>query len=219
MATDTTPSETPATAAHAPGWVRPFRINVELYERMVASGVFGDKSRAFLWEGQLVEKASKMTKGRPHVTALNELYRRLSDLLRGAEGYFVEQEQPLALGDASEPEPDLKCVRGANRDYTTRTPTTHDCPLVVEVADSSLRDDVGERLRVYAAAGVLVYWVVNIPRRRIDVYSSPSGPGASPSYLERHGYGPGEEAPVVLDGREVGRVAVDDLLIEPRGTR
>jgi len=191
--------------------LRPIRITVEIYERMAAAGVFGDKSSVFLWKGQLVEKVSDMTKGRPHVTALNDLDRLLGDLVRG-RGFFVEQDQPIALGGESEPEPDLKCVRGSNRDYVERTPTAHDCPLVVEVSDSSLADDTGEMLQAYAAAMVPVYWVVNIPRRRVDVYTGPSGPVPAPSYASHESFGPGENVPVLLDGREVGRVAVSDVL-------
>src|SRR5262249_7845209 len=137
--------------------------------------------------------------------------RLLGDLLRDT-GYFVEQDQPIALGNDSEPEPDLKCVRGTTRDYTKRSPTADDCPLVVEVADSSLEDDTGEMLRAYAAAGIPVYWVVTLRERTVDVYTRPPGPTRSPSYADRQSFGPGDEVPVVLDGREAGRVAVDDVL-------
>lgn len=204
--------ETPDPAAAAPrSGLRPYRLTVDVYERIAASGVFGDKSSIFLWKGQLVEKVSDMTKGRPHVNALNDLDRLLGDLVRG-RGYFVEQDQPIALGNESEPEPDLKCVRGSNRDYLSRTPTAQDVPLVVEVSDSSLRDDMGEMLRAYASAMIPVYWIVNIPGRRIDVYTQPSGPSASPLYEGHRGYGPGEEVAVVLDGREVGRISVLDVI-------
>jgi Uma2 family endonuclease len=210
MATATTGTVSGPAASPTPG-LRPYRITVDVYERIAASGAFGDKSGVFLWKGQLVEKVSDMTKGRPHVLAVNELDRLLGDLVRGA-GYFVEQDQPIALGNDSEPEPDLKCVRGTTRDYTERTPTAHDCPLLVEVADSSLDDDTGEVLRAYASAVVPVYWVVNIPERRIDVYSRPSGPAASPTYEEQRSYGPDDEVPVILDGREVGRIPVREVL-------
>jgi len=210
MSTSETVLETPTAPRQSPG-LRPYRITIDVYERIAASGAFGDKSSVFLWKGQLVEKVSDMTKGRPHVIALDELDRLMGDLVRG-QGYFVEQDQPIALGRESEPEPDLKCVRGAIRDYGERTPTAHNCPLVVEVSDSSLLDDTGEMLRAYASAVIPVYWVVNIPNHRIDVYSTPSGPTAVPSYAELRSYAPGEQVPVVLDGREVGLVTVSDVL-------
>jgi Uma2 family endonuclease len=209
MTTTLAPPPTPETEPAC--GLRPVRITVDLYERMIASGAFGDKSGIFLWKGQLVEKVADMTKGRPHLTAVNELDRLLDDLVRD-EGYYVEQDQPIAIGRESMPEPDLKCVRGAIRDYASRTPTALDCPLVIEVADSSLEDDAGEMLVAYAAAPVPVYWIVNLRERTIDVYTMPSGPTRSPSYAESRRYGPDEQVPVVLDGRELGRIAVRDVL-------
>ncbi len=191
--------------------LRPYLMSVDVYEKLVASGVFGDKSRVFLWKGQLVEKVSDVTKGRPHVTALNRLHRALGRLVED-QGYFAEQDQPIALDDQSEPEPVLKCVRGGVKDYAERTPTALDCPLVVEVADLSLEDDAGEMLRAYAAAVVPVYWVVNIPNHRIDVYTVPTGSAEAPTYRELRSYGPDDEVPVILDGREVGRISVREVL-------
>jgi Uma2 family endonuclease len=205
-----TTAETRQEAEPRSSGLRPFRMTVDVYERIAASGALGDKPGVFLWKGQLVEKVSDMTKGRRHVFALNRLARALPNLMPG--GYYAEQDQPIDLGADSEPEPDLKVVRGADTDYLDRTPQARDVPIVVEVADRSLGDDTGEMLRAYAAAAIPVYWVVNLPGRRIDVYTRPSGPAATPTYEDRQSYGPDNEVPVVLDGREVGRVAVRDVL-------
>lgn len=199
-----------ATATTTPG-LRPYRFTIESYERLVASGVFGDKSSIFLWKGRLVEKAPEMTKGRPHVYAVNQLGRLLGRLV--PEGWFVEQDQPMAIGNDSVPEPDLKAVRGAIEDYRDRTPSAEDVSLIVEVSDASLGDDRGRMLRAYAAALIPVYWIVNIPGRRVEVYGRPTGPSKEPTYLERRDYGPDDEVPVILDGREVGRIAARDILI------
>jgi Uma2 family endonuclease len=186
--------------------MRPYRWTVDVYHRLVASGVFGDKSSIFLWKGQLVEKVSDMTKGRPHVYAVNKLDRLLGTIV--PEGWFVEQDQPMEVGADSVPEPDLKVVRGSVDDYADRTPNAWDVPLVVEVADSSLGDDSGEMLRAYAGSSIPCYWLVNIPKRRIEVYRRPEGG----RYAEQQVYGPDDEVPVVLDGREVGRIGVRDVL-------
>jgi Uma2 family endonuclease len=210
MATATTTPTEPIKDAPASS-LRPYVMTVDVYDRIVAAGVFGDKSRIFLWNGQLVEKVADMTKNPPHIFAAGELDELLGDLVRG-QGYFVQQEQPVVLGNRNEPEPDLKCVRGRRRDYLGRKPTAADCPLVVEIADSSLRDDRVEMLQVYAAGGIPSYWIVNLPARRIDAYTGPSGPADPPGYTEHRAYGPDESVPVVLDGRELGRIAVRDVL-------
>jgi hypothetical protein len=213
MATATTRTDEPRAAPAPASGLRPYRMTVEVYERIAASGALGDKSPVFLWKGQLVEKVSDMTKGRPHVTAVNILGRLLGDLVRD-RGYFVEQDQPIAFGGDNEPEPDLKCVRGTIQEYAGRTPSAEDCPLIVEVADASLADDTGEMLRAYAAALVSEYWVVNIPGRRVEVYTGPGrrAPDGSPGYASCRQYGPDDEVPVILDGHEVGRIAVHDVL-------
>ena len=210
MATITTASATahdPATEAPAAPGFRLYRMSVDRYNRMVEAGVFCAKDPVFLWEGLLVEK---MTKGRPHVVAQNSLVKMLDRLV--PDGWYVEQDQPFDVGGRSVPEPDVKVVRGTLRDYLDRNPTPRDVPLVVEVADSSLAVDAGEVREVYAREGVAVYWIVNLPRRRIDVYTGPSGPTATPTYEGHQSYGPDDEVPVVLDGREVGRVPVREVL-------
>jgi Uma2 family endonuclease len=195
----------PAASTPSSG-MRSYRRNVETYHRLVASGVFGDKSSIFLWKGQLVEKVTDMSKGRRHVYAVNKLDKLLGTFL--PDRWFVEQDQPMEVGADSVPEPDLNVVRGRVEDYVERTPTAWDVGLVIEVADTSLADGSGEVLRAYAGSAVPRYWLVNIPRQRIEVYRRPEGN----HYAEEAVYGPEEEVPVVLGDREVGRIRVRDIL-------
>ena len=210
MATVTIQNETAADVTASSSGFRPYRITSAMYQRIVASGAFGDKSPVFLLKGQLVEKASDMTKGRKHIFAHNRLDRLLSGVIPG--GYFVEQDQPVDLGQDNVPEPDLKVVRGEDDDYLDRDPCAGDVPLVVEVADSSLRDDTGEMLGLYASALIPVYWIVNIPNRRIDVYSRPISRPEASRYEDFRCFGPDESVPVIIDGVEVGMIAVKDIL-------
>jgi Uma2 family endonuclease len=66
--------------------------------------------------------------------------------------------------------------------------------------------------RVYAAAGVPVYWILNLIDRRIEVHTVPSGPAEEPDYRERRDYGEAEFVALTLDGAEAGRIAVRDVL-------
>jgi Uma2 family endonuclease len=103
-------------------------------------------------------------------------------------------------------------VRGRARDYATHHPGSGDLALVIEIADSSLSQDRNVKGPLYARAAVPVYWIVNIPDRRVEVYSDPTGPVALPAYRQRTDYGENDSVPLVLDGTEVGRLAVRDLL-------
>ena len=71
----------------------------------------------------------------------------------------------------SAPEPDLAWV--ARRDYSRGRPVAEDVLLVIEVADSSLGFDTGEKADLYAAAGIADYWVVDVAAQRIEVRREP----------------------------------------------
>lgn len=199
--------EPPPASGAAPRRPRPHRLTIARYERMAAAGVFSEREPVFLWEGRLAEK---MTKGDFHNFSETELGTRLIRIV--PVGWHVRHETPMKVRDDGMPEPDLTVVRGAALDYKTRTPTAQDVALIVEVADSSLEVDSGEVMEVYAREGIPVYWIVNIPYRWIEVFTRPSGPADVPRYAERRIYRLDDEVPVVLDGREVGRVAVRDIL-------
>jgi Uma2 family endonuclease len=73
----------------------------------------------------------------------------------------------------SAPEPDLAWV--TQRDYSRGRPVAEDVLLIVEVADSSLAFDTGEKADLYAAAGIADYWVVDVAAERIEVRREPVG--------------------------------------------
>ncbi len=198
---------TQATESEAKGQFRDYRMTTDRYLRLVESGIFTAKDRVFLWRGRLVEK---MTKGRRHSFSAVKLDRLLDRLVPG--GFHVELEQPVLLGDDSVPEPDVMVLRGTLDEYRDRMPTARDVVLIVEVADSSLAEDSRDALRAYAAEGIPIYWIVNIPEGRFEVHGDLTGRVGVPSYRECRHYGRGDEVPVILDGREVGRVAVRDVL-------
>jgi Uma2 family endonuclease len=83
-----------------------------------------------------------------------------------------------------------------------------DCVLVVEVADSSLPNDRGRKQLIYARARIPIYWIINLIDRQVEVYTTPLPDG----YQSRQDYTPGQDVPVVINGNEVGRIPVTELL-------
>jgi Uma2 family endonuclease len=183
-----------------------YRLSVSQYLQMVDAGILTEDDRVELLEGVLV---TKMGKKPPHVWAAGQSYDALLHLV--PVGWCVFKEDPLVL-DESTPEPDGMVVRGSRDDYKELLPRAADAALVVEVADSTLQRDREEKKRIYARAGIPVYWIINLVGLRIEVYADPTGPDALPDYRMRRDYGPDDEVPVVIEGREVGRLAVRDLL-------
>ena len=183
-----------------------YRLTVAQYLAMTAAGILTEDDPVELLEGWLVEK---MSKNPPHIVATGLLLDLLPRLLPA--GWFLNVQDPIATAD-SLPEPDAALIRGARRDYLARRPTAADIALLVEVADTSLEQDRGLKKRAYARAGIPVYWIVNLIDRQIEVHTGPTGPAAEPTYAQRRDYGPAEMIPVVLDGIEVGSLAVRELL-------
>jgi Uma2 family endonuclease len=190
---------------------RLYRIPLDVYDGMARLGLLTKHDKTVLLDGLLVQK---MPKGAPHVTATKLAAKVLEGVV--PSGWHVGKEDPIGLptgptGHGSEPEPDVAVVRGTIRDYAARHPGPADMALVVEVADSSLRDDRGSLVR-YAWAEIPVAWLVNLANGTVEVYSNPTGPVAPALYQESKVYGSGDQIPVVVDGREVGQVTVRDLL-------
>lgn len=84
--------------------------------------------------------------------------------------------------------------------------------MVVEVADSSLARDQVQKKRIYARAGVPVYWIINLSENQLEVYSMPVGGAESADYQQQQNYLPTDEVPLVLDGHEIGRLRVNEIL-------
>jgi Uma2 family endonuclease len=179
-----------------------YRINVHEYERIVAAGALDD-DRLELIDGYMVKK---MPKNPPHSWST----RRILDLI-GAflpPGWLWRLEQPVRIPDFDEPEPDVAVVRGSLDDYKHRTPVPADVALLVEVSETTLDRDQREKLAVYAQGNIPVYWIVNLVDGHVEVYTDPGPTG----YRSRQDFSPGESVPVVIDGHEVGRIAVADIL-------
>jgi Uma2 family endonuclease len=114
--------------------------------------------------------------GSRHFAAL----RAAQEALRQAfgHGWEIRGQGPLALDDESEPEPDLAVVPGTFRDYRLAHPTSPS--LVVEISETSLALDRAHKGSLYARAGLVDYWIVNLPERRLEVYRGPEPDATSP---------------------------------------
>jgi Uma2 family endonuclease len=136
------------------------------YQKLGELGILPEDEAVELIDGRLIVAEPK---GAPHAT----IVARTASVLRRAFGddWFVRQQDPIALDEASEPEPDVVVVPGADLDYFEDHPARPG--LVVEVADTSLYYDRGHKGSAYARAGLPDYWVVNLVDWRIEVYRRP----------------------------------------------
>ena len=136
------------------------------YERMGAAGVFHPEIRVELVRGEIYEMAPQSA---PHAACVSLIQEALQRVL--PTGYHLRVQLPLAVGDDSEPEPDLAIVSGSPRDYRGTHPER--AILVIEVADSSLAYDRTIKREAYETAGIAEYWIVNLKASSVEVFRSP----------------------------------------------
>ncbi len=138
------------------------------YDSLIEMGLFGPEDRIELLEGFLITMSPQDPRHSSVVIALTEL---LIPLLPSRRQ--LRTQAPFAVSDGSEPEPDLAVVPRA--DYGRRHP--REALLVIEVANTSRGIDLGSKARVYAAAGVTEYWVVDVINDVVFRHLAPTGAG------------------------------------------
>jgi Uma2 family endonuclease len=181
----------------------PYSLTVRQVERMIEAGIIPERDDVELVGGTLY----KMVKQEPH----NFTVGRVADLLRRLlpEGFYIREEKSVRHGKRSLPEPDVVIAPGRSDVFRSRPPETRSLPLIVEVCHHSQKADYRDKLRRYAAAGVPIYWVVDLHRRSVAVFTQPENDG---NYAERIDYAESEDVPVILNGVELGRISVADVL-------
>ncbi|MFI5456014.1 MAG: Uma2 family endonuclease [Isosphaerales bacterium] len=179
-----------------------FRMTVDQYESLVESGVL-DGQPVELIDGLLVKKLGEKP---PHVIACEATRDELLPLI--PRGWRLTIEAPVRIPDFDEPEPDLAIVRGTREDYEDHHPGPADLGLLIEVADTTLDRDRGEKRAAYARGGVATYWIINLVDRQLEIYTDPAPTG----YQRERILKSDEQVAVMIDGTEIGRTAISDLL-------
>ncbi len=146
------------------------RLTLAQYDRMIERGVFEDEEhrRLEFIRGEIREMNPI---GSPHEVVVARLTEwSIRNLPEGRA--WVRVQCSIGLPEVqSAPEPDLAWV--GRRDYWEGRPTAEDVLLLIEVAETSLAHDCGEKAELYAAAGIADYWIVNIPDRSVEVRRDP----------------------------------------------
>jgi Uma2 family endonuclease len=154
--------------------VRPLR-RVE-YDLLVEQGAFGEDERIQLLDGELVELSPQKA---PHAGIVEALNEHLMPALVGRAR--VRVRMPLVAGELSEPEPDVAVVPADE----PRDRHPERALLVIEVADTTVRLDLVRKARIYAAAGVPTFWVIDVNADAVHVHTDPT-PGGYAT-VTRHG--------------------------------
>ncbi|MEZ6127763.1 MAG: Uma2 family endonuclease [Planctomycetaceae bacterium] len=166
------------------------KLTVAEYDAMVAKGAFDDLNQKIeLIYGEI----QAMNPAGPVHDYYIELLNQWSVRNAAPEQTSVRVQSGLSLPELdSRPEPDIAWVKP--RRYVDRHPGSEDVQLIIEVSDSSLPKDRDTKAGLYAKAGIVEYWIVNVAEECIHVYQKPG----SDSYTELKTFAAGNSvAPLI----------------------
>jgi len=142
---------------------------VDDYHRMIDAGILADV-KAELLRGEIVEMAPE---GKPHAHLSSTAADYIREQLAGQAK--VREAKPITLADDSEPEPDIAVVQDLGDTYLEHHPFAENIFWLVEYADSSLQKDLEVKSQLYAESGIPEYWVINLKRMELIVFTEPQG--------------------------------------------
>jgi Uma2 family endonuclease len=150
-----------------------YRFTVEEFDRMAEAGVLAEDSRVELLAGEIIQMPPI---GARHAGCVGMLTYLFAPLVACGDAW-LETQNPVRLGQADEPNPDVLVARPRQDHYRIKRPTAADILLLVEVSDSTLRYDLTQKVPLYARAGVSDMWVVDLLHDRLLVHRDPSPDG------------------------------------------
>lgn len=177
----------------------PHRFRVSDYHEMARAGILTEDDRVELLEGLIVAMPPIGSRHAWCVFRVSELF---TDKARSS--VMVWNQNPIVLGDESEPQPDITILsRNVSSDGF---PTSSDVLLVIEVADSSDGYDRTTKGRLYADARITEYWIIDLAADRVDVFLEPRPGGYAVVRSSRRG---DVVSPVGIQGVQL---SVDEIL-------
>lgn len=148
---------------------KPRKISVSEYHRMVEVGILHDGERLELLDGIIVEMSPL---GRRHVALHTRIMRYLTIAL--GERAAISGKISVPLGELDEPQPDIVVLAPDAAERIDRYPLIDEMYAFIEISDSSLRQDLGEKQDLYARFGIREYLVIDIDGRRLLRFTDPS---------------------------------------------
>ncbi len=186
--------------ASNPLWLRQF--SVLEYHKMIETGILGPDDHVELVEGWIVKK---MSQNPPHPSCVSRIVRRIGRCL--PDDWSLRIQAPITLSE-SEPEPDVTVARGCEETFDRRHPKASDAGILIEVGDSTFLSDRRYKGVLYAKAKIPEFWLVNVVKRQVEVYTKPR----SGKYQKVVAYSEEDSVPLILDGEKIADIPVSELI-------
>lgn len=141
--------------------------SVEDYHKMIEVGIFNNR-QVELINREIIQMSPE---GAMHRFINHRGTKYLRALL--GEKAEVMEAHPITLKN-SEPEPDITIVRPPDTLYLNRHPYPEDIYWLIEIADKTLTKDLGIKKKIYHAAGIQEYWIIDIHSQKLIVFQHPT---------------------------------------------
>lgn len=176
-------------------------FNIDEFHRMSEAGILSEDERVELIEGE-IRRMSPI--GSHHVGCVNRLTAVLNRL--AADTAVVSVQNPILLGDNSEPQPDVALLNLRPDFYSNSLPKPEEVLLLIEVSDTTAEDDRQKKVPLYAEWGIPLLWIVDLPAGVVEVYSNP----VNGTYTEVEKAKPGRH--ITIPGIAGASMSVDYVL-------
>lgn len=179
---------------------QPFKLTVDQYHTLMEQGVIDEGASVELLEGMIVQVNSQAT---VHMLVTFELAVRLRERLKEMGSELKAFSTPtVAVSEHNALDPDVAVIRPP--EIGPNFVPVADVHLLLEVARTTLRKDLGVKRDIYARAAVPEYWVVDVGKAVVHRFWKPSG-GAYEA-----------EPPIPLDG-PLASLTVPGLVVDGGG--
>ena len=148
--------------------IAPRLFTVQEYHQMAEAGVLHEDDRIELIHGEIIQMSPI---GNYHAAIVSRLNMLLAPKL--ASTAIINVQNPVRIGEHSEPEPDIMVLPFREDYYAESGVTPQDVLLLIEVSDSTLHYDRTTKIPLYATAGIPEVWIVNVGKQQLEVYRQP----------------------------------------------
>ena len=138
--------------------------NFDDYHQMIESGLLEDRSLELI-NREIIQMSPE---GVSHSFYCRGTAKYLRSIL--GDRSEISEAHPITLPNNSEPEPDIAILRTPDTLYQNRHPLPADIFWLIEIANTTLSKDLGVKRDLYAQAGILEYWVMNLQTLELVVF-------------------------------------------------
>ncbi|MCE9530974.1 MAG: Uma2 family endonuclease [Planctomycetes bacterium] len=155
----------PIPASSPPFRAQRARWTVDEFHKLVGLPVFEGR-KMILVDGEILDMPAP---NHPHDLCVAKTNRTFGKIFPD-DIYWVRIQMSLPLGKNTDPIPDLAVIVG---EMTTHQVHPTSALMVVEVSNTSLDYDTGDKADLYASAGIADYWVLDVNGRKLIVFRDP----------------------------------------------